>query len=496
MATKEQLRKLYDNICAGRELRPSLIELKMQLKAEDNRRQFGAVCGGNYDPVMKCLADEDPKVRKNAAAVLGLLKLQESVDVLMDAYLAEDQLFVRPEYVKAMAGMDCGEYLDDFRERLEELSACEAPENEKKHIRAEMHELQELLLAKGGWKKHAFTGFECVNEVILTTPAVFRDLLAGEISSKKILLKSGIRTVTAHMEELLGCRLWREMLFVIHGPQNAPETAEELGAWLTGSDLMEILAKNHSGEAPWYFRISAGERRTEAMGGDFIKAAAQAVEEASGRRLVNSPSHYELEIRLAEKKDGGFLPLLKLYTLPDHRFAYRRYAVAAGMKPSLAAGLLALAKPYLKEYAQVLDPFCGAGTLLIERRFLTPVRNLYGIDVFGEAVAKARANTKAVGFQANYINRDYFDFTHAYLFDEIITDMPAGNGKAETDLLYRRFFEKSAELLAEHGRIVMYSGEMGLVKKYLRLQNRFRLLQEFCIQEKRGMYLFILEKKD
>ena len=166
------------------------------------------------------------------------------------------------------------------------------------------------------------------------------------------------------------------------------------------------------------------------------------------------------------------------------------------MKPSLAAGLLALAKPYLKEYAQVLDPFCGAGTLLIERRFLTPVRNLYGIDVFGEAVANARANTKAVGFQANYINRDYFDFTHAYLFDEIITDMPAGNGKAETDLLYRRFFEKSAELLAEHGRIVMYSGEMGLVKKYLRLQNRFRLLQEFCIQEKRGMYLFILEKKD
>ena len=50
--------------------------------------------------------------------------------------------------------------------------------------------------------------------------------------------------------------------------------------------------------------------------------------------------------------------------------------------------------------------------------------------------------------------------------------------------------------MAEHGRIVMYSGEMGLVKKYLRLQNRFRLLQEFCIQEKRGMYLFILEKKD
>mgnify|MGYP002710589307 CR=1 FL=1 len=125
-----------------------------------------------------------------------------------------------------------------------------------------------------------------------------------------------------------------------------------------------------------------------------------------------------------------------------------------------------------------------------------PVRNLYGLDIFGEAVEKARANAAIAGFQANYINRDYFDFTHSYLFDEIITDMPSGTGKREeTDLLYRRFFEKSAELLSDRGRIVMYSGEMGLVKKYLRLQGRFRLLKEFCILEKRGMYLFVLEKK-
>ena len=42
----------------------------------------------------------------------------------------------------------------------------------------------------------------------------------------------------------------------------------------------------------------------------------------------------------------------------------------------------------------------------------------------------------------------------------------------------------------------MYYREIGLVKKNLLLHNPFRLLQEFCIQEKRGMYLFILEKKD
>lgn len=490
------LNELYDKICSKEDLRVSLIELKMQLKTEENRRQFCSISKGNYDAIMKCLAEEDPKVRKNAAAILGLLEVPEAVDVLMDAYLEEDKLFVRPEYVKAMARLDCSEYLEDFRQRLKELSSYEAPENEKKHVREEMQALQELLLQKGEWKKHVFSGYECPNEVILTTLPAFRDLLAESVSSKKKLLKSGVRTETGDIRGLLHNRLWQEMLFVLHGNGELTEDPEMLAAWLGDSDLMEILEKNHSGDGPWYFRLGIPGKKEEKAGRDFVKAAARAVESVLGRKMVNSPSHYEVEIRLIWKKEGGILPLLKLFTLPDHRFAYRRYTVAAGMKPFLAAGLMALAKPYLKEYAQVLDPFCGAGTLLMERRFLMPVRNLYGLDIFGEAVEKARANAKIAGFQTNYINRDYFDFTHDYLFDEIITDMPAGTGKREeTDLLYRCFFEKSADLLTDSGRIVMYSGEMGLVKKYLRLQGRFRLLKEFCILEKRGMYLFILEKK-
>ncbi len=490
------LNELYDKICSREDLRASLIELKMQLKTEENRRQFHGICRGNYDSIMKCLAEEDPKVRKNAAAILGLLEAPEAVDVLMDAYLEEDKLFVRPEYVKAMAGLDCKEYLDDFRQRLEALSSYEAPENERKHVREEMQALQELLLQKGDWKKHIFSGYDCRNEVILTTLPAFRDLLADSVSSRKKLLKSGVCAETGDMRGLLHNRLWQEMLFVIHGKGELAEDPEMLAPWLEDSDLTQILEKNHSGDGPWYFRLGIPGKKEEKADSDFVKAAARAVESVPGQRLVNSPSHYEIEIRLIRKKDGGLLPLLKLFTLPDRRFAYRRYTVAAGMKPALAAGLMALAKPYLKEYAQVLDPFCGAGTLLMERRFLMPVRNLYGLDIFGEAVEKARANAEIAGFQANYINRDYFDFTHDYLFDEIITDMPAGAGKKEeTDLLYRRFFEKSAELLTDSGRIVMYSGEMGLVKKYLRLQGRFRLLKEFCILEKRGMYLFILEKR-
>lgn len=69
--------------------------------------------------------------------------------------------------------------------------------------------------------------------------------------------------------------------------------------------------------------------------------------------------------------------------------------------------------------------------MLIERDLLVPAGDMYGLDIFGEAVIKARENAKAAGRQINYINRDFFDFTHKYLFDEIICNMPLRGKKQE-----------------------------------------------------------------
>jgi len=490
------LREVYENIRAGRNLRANLIELKKMLKEDGGQREFREICGDNYDRIMKCLADGDPKVRKNAAAILGILRVPESADVLMDAYESEDTLFVRPEYLSALSELDCGAYLPVFHRRLEQLRVYDAPENEKKHVREEIAALQELILKKEGLQKHSFSGYYGTNAVILTTFPAFRDALAAELPFPKKLLKGGVSATVGDMNLVLTNRLWQEMLFVLQCEKGMPARPEVIARALRESDLSVILAENHRSDAPFYFRVGvAGAMPREEQSG-FAKKTAAAIETAFSGSLVNSVSHYEAEIRLAVSREGGVTPYLKLYTLPDHRFRYRKYHVAAGMRPVLAAGIMALAKPYLAEYAQVLDPFCGVGTLLLERRFAGPVRSAYGIDIFGEAIQKARANTKLTGMPVNYINRDFFDFTHEYLFDEIITDMPADSGsREETDTLYRRFFEKSAQLLAEHGRIFCYSGEMGLVKKYLRLTGQFRLLKEYSILEKSGTYLFILEKR-
>ena len=75
------------------------------------------------------------------------------------------------------------------------------------------------------------------------------------------------------------------------------------------------------------------------------------------------------------------------------------------------------------------------------------------------------------GEQINFIHRDFFDFRHDYLFDEIVTNMPV-RGKMtreQLDRLYEKFFRKALTILEKEAVIVMYTGEIGFVKKQLRL---------------------------
>lgn len=99
---------------------------------------------------------------------------------------------------------------------------------------------------------------------------------------------------------------------------------------------------------------------------DLVKKMSLAIEKESGRKLVNTTSGYELVIRLVAGKDGKFVPLLKLSTIPDWRFSYRKEVLPTSIAPVNAATDHELSEPYLNENARVLDPFCGTGTMLID----------------------------------------------------------------------------------------------------------------------------------
>ena len=122
---------------------------------------------------------------------------------------------------------------------------------------------------------------------------------------------------------------------------------------------------------------------------------------------------------------------------------------------------------------------------------------MYATDIFGDAIEMGRENAALAGVAINFIHRDFFDFTHDYLFDEMITNMPVRGKKTkeEMEALYSDFFRKAPELLKDNGVVIMYTNEIGFVKKQLRLHKEFALLQETLMQSKGQFYLMILGVK-
>lgn len=78
------------------------------------------------------------------------------------------------------------------------------------------------------------------------------------------------------------------------------------------------------------------------------------------------------------------------YELPLHRRPWRQHTVVGSLHPPVAAALARLAR--IEAGHRVLDPFCGAGTILIEAQQQHPDATYTGVDRDPAARAAAKAN--------------------------------------------------------------------------------------------------------
>lgn len=488
---------LYEKIKSGEDVRQSLSIMRGLLRDKKEGPATGLWLDEQFEKEpefwLSLLKSEDPKIRKNAALVLGLLGRDECRDALLKAYEKEDQRFVKSAYLLALQGCDCEEQLPFLKERRRLLLGEKRTAENDKHLREELEALNGLISEYEIAKKRRFIGLKEPSEVILTTWKEYRELTALQITSGEVtLMGSGMRVKDGDLKELLSIRTWREMLFCLDIDEISRENAaKELAA----SNLRELLKRYYEGGAPWQFRIECRSKMTLEERSRYTKKLADGLMLETGGTMLNDTSDYEVELRLIEKKSGGFLPLLKFSGLPDHRFAYRKHSVAASMQPALAAVLAELSRPYLKENARVLDPFCGVGTLLLERNYAVHADTLYGIDVFGPAIKAARENAAAAGVPAHYINKDMRDFDHEYKFDEIITDMP-GEGKNRTahdvDCLYRALFERAETLLNPGSYLFVYAHDRGYAKRWVRETKGLKLEKEWRISEKEDAWYLVV----
>jgi len=507
------VREYYEKICAGDEIRANLIRLRDELKEESNRREFAYLLGGDFSLLCSLLQQEDPKVRKNVALVLGKLESEDLLPILFEAYKKEETLYIRADYLKAMSGLDFRPLSEELRERLSSLRDVDDWQPEEwKHVSEEIRILQAMVLRCQGIRHHRFGGGREREDVILLTNRRQREATAEQIQKKSriTMLAGDIRVDGAVLKEIRAIRTYSEMLFPLKVEALPADQPDRCGVMLA-DPVLSLTDRIYNGSGTFLFRLElrGGDKDPSGKDADqmihvgtykekknsFLRRISDALERASGTRLLNSVTDYEIEIRLVLRKDGTFAAMLKPSSDFDERFAYRKEHLPTSIAPVNAALAAHLALPWLKEGAQILDPFCGVGTMLIERNYACKAGTMYGLDLFGEAVDKAIRNTRRAGLLVNYINRDFFTFRHEYPFDEVITDMPRSTGdgsKSALRQLYHDFFARVVDFLAEKAVLVIYTQEPNYVVESVRAVPALRIEKHFLLNEKNSTMVFII----
>ena len=477
---------LITNILNDINLRESLIALK----AENNDK----LIKGNHElknKLILLLSHEDPKVRKNAALLMG--NYEDCIPYLLDAYKNDNTEYVKDAYLKSISLHDCRYYLDELKSI--QLSCMNNDEVSTKHIQSQLKILNPLLLKYNARKKKVVLLKHPYVDVILTTLPYYQYVTFEHVIPLKYKpVSQGVLVRTSSVYDLQKIRVYKEMLFPI-GVSLIPQNVEDIEKALRQSSLLDVLQRLYNDDSPFYYKVVDGLREKSS---ELTKAVSTKVFEIFGGKLLNSAENYDIEIVLKEVKQGSVNIYLKLTHFDNSRFQYRKHAIANTMHPYVAATLVQLASPYMIEDAKVLDPFAGVGTLLIEKNVVKPSHFSMGLDIFGQGIEMAKKNAKIANQNIHFVHKDTLRFTNTEPFDEIITDMPTFAQMKDQDKLadlYDRFFARIHRLVRPGGYVFLYTSEIALVRKNLRLQQGYLALEEhYDIPRGKNMFYFFIVK--
>ena len=492
------MKKIFEELTEKKNVRSNLSTLRQLAKEADSQKEIAVFFEENSHLWKAFLEDEDAKTRKNMALVLGDLEAEEATDALYERYKKETTRFVRASYLQALSKLNVKEKVSLLKMDLEQLLSEEVTEESKKHIDEEVRALRSILIQYEGISTHKADYKGKKVTAILLTNRNLREVVRRQISCGVAKVHPlGVWVETDNLSELMKLRTYRELVFPLLKSKFIPANPTEAAKAIIENGFLELLTYLHKEEGSFYYRIECKSSMELELRSAFTRKLGAELDRLSGGQLINSAGDYEVELRLIANKEGEFFPCVKLYTIHNPRFDYRKNAIATSIHPSTAALIMEVAESYLKENGQIMDPFCGVGTMLIERHKKVSAKEIYATDIFGEAIAYGRENASLAGVRIHFINRDFYEFEHGYQFDEIITNMPLRGKKTkqEMDMFYGDFFQKAKEILKPEAIVIMYTNEMGFVKKQMRLHKEYEILQETCMQTKNDFNLVIMRYK-
>lgn len=447
--------------------------------------------------LVKTLSSSSPKLRKNAARIMGALKDKKYASMLTLALEKETQLIVRPFIISALGLI--GEETS--------IKALKALYDSKNKITTEKHELEELNALKDALLKNetlptlSFLGLKQKKEIVLRTMPGF----AFELKNQLIELGEDAKTTNQNDQDvivfsddilkLFSLRTFSDMYFIVG--RKIPFTGKAVLSALEKYDIVSFLKETHDNDLEkMYYRIEIpGTKITQKQRSEYIQDIASNINKLP--LLQDNPYNYQFEI-LIEPFSRSCDVYINLKTIKDDRFSYRKNSLPASINPYIAAIIAQYIRKYSSKDAKVLDPFCGTGTMLIERAKAASYESLYGVDIKQNAIDFATENTIAAGIHINYIHSDIQKYVSYVTFNEIISNMPFGNrvGNHTANVqIYQGFFDNIKHYLSKDAFLALYTME-GTLLESTADKNGFNII------EKHKMYagglrptLYILKQK-
>lgn len=481
--------ELIHNIINNKDIRQNLIALKNDMRDDEQ-----LVSEELYSKLKVLLHDADPKIRKNAALLLGYYGKTAVKSLLLNAYREEDKDFVKDSYLKALSKQNVKSIINDLKEIQADLLADE--HTDSKHIQAQLKILNPIILSYTTHKKKMIRLLHKDVDVILTTLPYYQFTLFEYVLHLKYKpVGQGVLVRTNSVYDLLPLRNYRDMIIPIHKCANMPKDADVIIECFRQSNLLDLLDRLFDSNELFYYRLSDHLREKDPK---LIQAVVKGLYDLYPDKLLNVVNNYEIEIIFKELREGYVSAYLKLSTLENPRFDYRKEVISNSMQPYVAATLLELAKPYMTDHAKVLDPFVGSGITLIERCLMRPTSFALGLDIYSKGLEAAKRNTKAANLNIHYVNKDALRFVNGEMFDEIITDMPTYaqmRNKQELEKLYDTFFKRIHRLVKPDGYAFIYTSEIALVEKNLRVNKGYlSLIEHYDVPRgKNQFYFFIIQ---
>lgn len=294
-----------------------------------------------------------------------------------------------------------------------------------------------------------------------------------QTSPNELLNLRTVEDVFVTLAHIVGLGYKADALRVLHSATLNADIASALSMWQR--------VHRSGGKGPRTWRVVSQKSGTH----DFRRVdAGQAVSDALRRVLPHAMQHVEddadIEFWLWLSGSEALIGARLSDANMRHR-TYKREHLPASLRPTVAATMGWLARPTAEDI--VLDPLCGAGTIIIERALLGPLKEAHGGDIRVEAVTMARSNARAAEVQALWRVWD----TRSLPLDNasvtrIITNLPfgkqIGTRQGNADLYGALLQEFGRVLVANENSVLVALTSEDRLWETLLSEHRWRLVKK------------------